>query len=212
MKTNKRKYDSTRRKKQARETRRQIVAASRDLFIQNGYAATTMEAIAQKSEVAVETIYAAFRSKRNLLIQAVNISVVGDDDPLSLFERPQIKAVEMEPDPRLKIQMFSRQITDIMARIAPLFQVMRNVAKTDPAISDILADVLQGRFEGMEHFISLLIQTGQIDRDSDTQLIAETVWALSSAEVYSLLTQDRGWSNEKYQDWLAETLRKLLIP
>ena len=211
-KQTKRKYDSPRRKAQARETQHQILDAARELFIARGFAGTTITAIAQQSNVAAETIYANFGNKRNILVRVVDVSITGDDEPISLLERPQVKAVEAELDPKQQIQMFASQIADIMSRVAPLFQVMRAAAKTKPEIAAILEKLLNGRLHGMEHFVHALAQHSPLRADLEEQAINETVWALTSAEVYNLLTIDRGWSGEQYKTWLAGMLTRLLLP
>lgn len=208
----KRKYDSTRRKKQARETQRQIVAAARELFITYGFAGTTIEAIAQNASVAVETIYATFGSKRNILTRVVDVSVTGDDQPIPLLERSQIKAVEAESNPKKQIQMFAGQIAQIMERVAPLFQVMRSVAKTEPEIAQVLEELLNSRLHGMEYFIRGLRQHSSLRSGINEQIIIETVWAVTSAEIYNLFTLDRGWSREQYEHWLGELLIRYLLP
>jgi AcrR family transcriptional regulator len=208
----KRSYNSSRRKQQARETRRQIVEAARDLFIMRGYAGTTIAAIAQQASVAAETIYATFGSKRNILARVVDFSVVGDDEPVPLLDRPQIKAVGEVSDQGQQITLFASEIQDIMSRVAPLFQVMRTAAKTEPEIANLLEETLSSRLQGMSHFVGALVGRGPLRTDLDEQTAIETVWALTSAEVYSLMTVDRSWSAEKYQTWLADTLTRLLLP
>jgi len=211
-KPTKRKYDSSRRKQQARETQRQIVASAHELFITYGYVGTTIEAIAQKANVAVETIYATFGSKRKILARVVDVSVTGDDESIPLLERPQVKAVEAEPNPKLQIQMFASQITEIMARVAPLFQIMRTVANIEPEIARVLEELLNGRLQGMGHFISSLGYQGSLRAELDERTMIETVWALTSAEVYNLMTLDRGWSQERYENWLVKMLIRILLP
>lgn len=212
MKPSKRKYDSTRRKKQARETQRQIAVSARELFIKYGFAGTTIEAIAQKANVSVETVYATFGNKRNILERVVEVSITGDDEPIPLMERSEIKAVEAENDPKLQIQMFAGQITVIMARVAPLFQVMRTVAKIEPDIAKALEELLNGRLQGMAYFVSALRKYDSLRTGLDERTIVETVWTLTSAEVYNLLTLDRGWSNEQYETWLVDMLIRFLLP
>jgi TetR/AcrR family transcriptional regulator of autoinduction and epiphytic fitness len=211
-KLTKRKYDSSRRKQQARETQRQIVIAARELFIAFGYAGTTIEAIAQKANVSVETVYAIFSNKRNILARVVDFSVTGDDEPIPLLERPHVKAVEAEHDPKLQIQMFANQMSEIMSRVAPLFLVMRTVAKTDVEIAQVLEELLNGRLQGMGHFVRTLAQYGSLRPGLDEGTTIETVWALTSAEVYNLLTLDLGWTSKQYEHWLAEMLIRLLLP
>ena len=212
QKQTKRKYDSSRRKAQARETQHQIMTAARELFISRGFAGTSIKAIAQHANVAAETIYANFGNKRNLLARVVDVSVTGDDEPIPLLERPQVKAIEAELDPTQQIQMFASQMADIMSRVAPLFQVIRSASKTKPEIAALLKELLNGRLQGMEHFVHALAKHGSLRGDMEEQDITETVWALTSAEVYNLLTLDRGWSDEQYATWLAGILTRLLLP
>lgn len=210
-KPTKRTYNSSRRKEQARLTNRQIVEAACKLFTERGYSGATIEAIAQEAGVSVETVYATFGSKRAILLRLIDISIVGDDEPVPLLQRPGPQAVQQEKNQRRQIQMFARDMQEIMERMAPLFGIMRAAAKTEPDISEILQNLLESRVHGMEEFIHYLSANGSLRTNIAPGEIAETVWAISSAEVYSLLTVDRGWSSDQYEQWLAKTLTKLLL-
>jgi len=207
----KRRYDSSRRKQQARQTRRQILDAARQLFIERGYSGATIEAIAQAAGVATETVYASFGSKRAILSRLVEISVGGDERPIPLLERPGPQAVRREPDQPRQIQMFASQIAEIMTRVAPIFAVMNAAAKTAPEIAELLDRLLAERLGGMTHFISALSVHGGLRDGLDASTAAETVWALTSAEVFNLLTIERSWSKEQYAAWLADSLTRLLL-
>jgi AcrR family transcriptional regulator len=210
-KPTKRTYNSSRRKEQARLTNRQIVEAARKLFIERGYSGATIDAIAREAGVSAETVYATFGSKRAILLRLVDISIVGDDEPVPLLQRPGPQAVQQEKNQQRQIQLFARDMQEIMGRMAPLFGIMRVAAKTEPDISEILQNLLNGRVHGMEEFIRYLTVNGSLQADLTPGEAAETVWAISSAEVYSLLTIDRGWSGDQYGRWLAKTLTKLLL-
>jgi AcrR family transcriptional regulator len=208
----KRKYDSSRRKAQSLETQLQIVEVARRLFINRGYSGTSIESIAREAGVAPETIYSLFGNKRAVLSRVVDVSVVGDGEPIPLLVRSQIREVEFEKDQSRQIQMFASRIQMIMLRVAPLFEVMRNAAKTEPEIKNVLKNYLEGRLQGMGYFIDCLLANGPL-RDNLSKLTAtETLWAITSAEVYNLLTIDRGWSSEEYETWLANILTRLLLP
>ena len=207
----KRRYDSSRRKQQARQTRRQILDAARQLFIERGYSGATIEAIAQAAGVATETVYASFGSKRAILSRLVEISVGGDERPIPLLERPGPQAVRREPDQPRQIQMFASQIAEIMTRVAPIFAVMNAAAKTAPEIAELLDRLLAERLGGMTYFISALSEHGGLRDGLDASTAAETVWALTSAEVFNLLTIERSWSKEQYAVWLTDTLTRLLL-
>jgi AcrR family transcriptional regulator len=210
-KKTKRHYNSTRRKAQARETRLKIVEAARKLFTEYGYSGATIEAIAQEAGVATETIYAVFGNKRAILARLIDISVGGDDEAIPLLERPGPQAVLQEPDPRQQLHLFAHDISTILERMAPIFEIMRLAAKTEPDIADLLQNLLRERLHNMEIFVQSLSKHGLLrDRLTETQA-AETVWTLTSPEVFRLLIADRGWSREQYSQWLADALVRLLL-
>ena len=210
-KPTKRRYNSKRRKEQARLTNRQIVEAARKLFIERGYSGATIEAIAQEAGVAPETVYANFGNKRSILSKLIDVSIVGDDQSIPLLQRSGPQEVQQEKNQHRQIQLFARGMQEIMGRMAPIFGIMRLAAKTEPDISEILQNVLEMRVHGMEEFIQYLTANDSLEDGFAPGEAAETVWAISSAEVYSLLTLDRGWSGEQYEQWLAKMLTKLLL-
>jgi len=208
----KRTYDSSRRKKQARQTRQQIIEAARTLFTSHGYTGATIEAIAQEAGVAVETIYATFGNKKEILSSLIGVSLVGDDDPTPLLQRQGPLNTLQEIDQHRQIQYFASDMTKIMGRVAPIFEVMRSAAKTEPDISIMFQKILSDRLEGMKVFIHALLSNGPLHDGLNLEYAAETTWALSSGEVYTLLVVDRGWSVEKYSHWLDSALSKVLLP
>lgn len=208
----KRKYNSSRRKAQSRETQAQIAEAAQKLFIERGYAGTSIESIAKEAGVAPETVYALFGNKRAILARVVDVAVVGDSDPVPLLVRAEIREIENETDQTRQIQMFAKRIQKIMARVAPMFEVMRSAAKTEPEINGMLKKYLDGRIQGMTYFADCLLANGPLLNNMSKLTAVETLWTLTSAEVYNLLRKDRGWSAEEYEFWLSQTLTRLLLP
>ena len=139
----KRKYQSRRRQEQAQETKRRILAAALKLFTQYGYAGATIEAIAQEAGVSPLTVYAAFGNKLTILSDLIGVSVGGDDQPIPLLQRAGPQSVLQEKNPINQVQWFARDITDILERMAPIFEIMRMAAKTEPDIADALDRVLE---------------------------------------------------------------------
>lgn len=208
----KRKYDSSRRKAQARQTRLQIVEAARRLFVERGYAGATIEAIAQESGVAQETVYANFGSKRKILAFLLDISVGGDDQPVRILDRPKPQAVLHDTDQHRQLELFSQDISEILARAAPVFEIMRSAAKTEPEIAKLIEKMLQERLQNMTRFAQGVEANGPLRDRLDTAQAGEITWAMTSPELFTLLIVDRGWSKEKYAQWLADTLTRLLLP
>lgn len=207
----KRPYNSTRRRAQADQTRQQIVEAARKLFPVYGFAGTTMEAIAQEAGVAAETVFAIFGSKRAILVQLVNVAVGGDEQPIPLLQRPGPQGVLQETDPVLQIQRFARDITQIIERVAPVFQVLRAAARTEPDIADLLKTILDRRLQNLAVFVHHLAAHAPLRAGLDEPQAADMVWTLTSPEVFSLLTTDRGWSEDQYSSWLGSSLVRLLL-
>ncbi len=212
MAKSKRAYNSARRQAQARQTRQQIAEAARRLFTQRGYAGATIEAIAQEASVAPETIYAVFGSKRKLLSYLLDISVGGDDEPVGLLSRPGPQAVLQEQDQRRQLRLFASDITAIMERAWPVLEVMRVAAKTEPDIAELLQRSLRQRWQNMETMVQHVASNGPLRDGLTPAQAADTVWTLTSAEVFRLLTGDRGWTRDQYIAWLADSLIRLLLP
>jgi len=205
-------YNSSRRKEQALQTRHQIVEAARDLFIERGYAGATIDAIAQKAGVAPETVYAVFGSKRAILSRLFEVSLVGDDLPIPLLERRGPQAAMSETDQHRQIELFADDIYNIISRVAPLFEIMHAAAKTEPEIAEMLENILNARVQGMMAFVRALMKNGPLRSGVTPERAAETVWTLTSAEVFTLLKTNRGWSEEKHKQWLVDSLTRLLLP
>ncbi|MBN1964994.1 MAG: TetR/AcrR family transcriptional regulator [Anaerolineae bacterium] len=207
-----RRYQSTRRQEQARRTRQAITEAARQVFAARGYAGATISAIAAEAGVAAETVYAAFGNKRAILAHLVDVSVGGDDQPQPLLDRPFVQQTEQEPDQRQQCHLFAGQMRDIMARMAPLFDILRTAAKTEPDIAELRDHILRERREGMGHFVRAVAAHGPLREGLSLEAAGETVFALSSGELFTVLTGDLGWSGEQYAAWLAATLIATLLP
>jgi AcrR family transcriptional regulator len=211
----KRKYDSSRRKAQALETHTQVLEAAQNLFIERGYLGTSIESIAQKAGVAPETVYSVFGNKKAVLSQVFNLSVVGmagdDDNPVPLAVRSYIEDIEAERNQTRQFQMFAKRIQIIMPRTAPILEVMRGAARTEPEIANLLKKYLDDRLHRMGYFIDCVLANGPLRKGIGKTTAAEMVWGLTSAEFYNLLIADLNWSEEEYEVWLADTLIRLLL-
>jgi len=208
----KRVYRSSQRQSQARETRKQIIEAARELFIERGYVGATIEAIAQQAGVASETVFAVFGNKRAILVALVDISVGGDDQPISLLNRPGPQSVMSESDPIRQLHLFARDISEILERVAPIFEIMRMAAKTEPDIAELLKKLLAERYNNLALFVRQLASHCPLREELNVDQAVEIVWAITSPELFILLTSDREWSNESYIQWLGDTLTRLLLP
>lgn len=208
----KRKYDSSKRQARARETRAQIIEAAKELFIRNGYTRTTITAIAKVAGVAPETIYSMFGNKSAILTGTMNGFIPSDGNPVPEFVRASIQEVESEKNQKRQIQLFAERMRRIMEQSASLIEVLRVAAKTEADMESLLNKYLHGRFQGMGFFIDCLLANGPLHSRMDKLTATETIWALTSVEVYNLLVFDRSWSADEYETWLTQTLSRLLLP
>jgi AcrR family transcriptional regulator len=207
-----RKYNSTRRQAQARQTRLQIAEAARVLFLEKGYAGTTIEAIAEKAGVAPETIYATFKNKRNVLAFLFDISIGGDDEDIRLLDRPNPQAVLKETDQHHLLTLFARDITKILHRAAPIFEILRIAAKTEPEIAELVQRLLRERMVNMNMVAKQVAANDPLREGLTRAQAAELLWSMTSPELYLLFSRDRGWTDEQYNHWLTDTLIRLLLP
>jgi AcrR family transcriptional regulator len=204
-------YDASRRRAQAEETKRAIVQAAHLLFVERGYSRTTIDAIARRAGVAVETVYASFGSKRAVLARVMNVAVVGDEAPVALLDRQAVQSVLQTKDRRKQIEMFAHGIREIMERAGPIFQVMRGAAPAEPEIAALLRGFLEKRREGMQFFLDALLRNGPLRPGLSPEEAVDTIWTISSSEVHQLLAGDRGWDGGRYERWLAKSLSLLLL-
>ena len=207
-----RKYDSSRRQSQARQTRLQIAEAARVLFLERGYGGTSIEAIAKKAGVAVETIYATFKNKRNVLSFVFDIAIGGDDEDIRLLDRPDPQAVLNETDQYRQLTLFASDITKILHRAAPVFEILRIAAKTEPEIAELVQRLLRERLVNMTMVAKSVASNGALREGLSRARAAELIWSMTSPELYLLLTRDLNWTDEQYSQWLTDTLIQLLLP
>ena len=196
---------------QARETRRQIATAARGLFIEYGYSGTTIDAIASDASVSPETIYSIFGSKKKILWHLMDISIGGDDQDVHLLDRPDPQKVLRETDPARLVQKFSRDITDILTRAAPMMEVLRSAAKSDHDLDDLVQNLLKERLENMTRVVQQIAKNKGLRKELDIPRAAQLVWTITSPEVFLLLTRDQHYSREDFIAWLQATLSRLLF-
>lgn len=209
---NKREYRSTRRQEQARQTRIRIIEAARRLFTERGYSGATIEAIAAEAGVAVETVYAIFGAKLEIIKALVQVSVTGDDLPIPLLQRPEVLAVRELASQQAVVEKWAGDIARIMSRMGAVFAILNSAAPLEPEIAALLDKILQDRLAGIGFFIDQLIRTGPLRQGLGREQAVDTAWAVSSAEVYNLLTIRRGWDQVVYTRWLAGSAARLLLP
>jgi AcrR family transcriptional regulator len=206
-------YRSVLRAEQAQLTRDRILDAAESLFLTYGYGATTISIIAKQAQVAVDTVYATFGSKKGALKSLMDVRVVGDDQPVPLLERDEPVAAVAEPDQHQRVHMVTAGIAAIHERARRIDDLMLSAAGSDPEIAALRADIQQRqRLEGMQHAVAAIKGTDGLRPDLDDFRAADILWALAGPDVHRLLRDQRGWTADEYRDWLADTTKALLLP
>jgi TetR/AcrR family transcriptional regulator, regulator of autoinduction and epiphytic fitness len=207
----KRPYDNSRRLAQARATRLKVIETAKDLFIEKGFPATTLESVADAADVPLPSLYRLFKSKRALLAAVLDTSFGGDDQPLAFVDREAVQAALHEADSRRLLEAFARIATELLERSSAIQLVLASAAHVDPEAADLWADIRQQRHTGQSRIIAALVERGALDPDLEPSEAADIVYLLMSPDTYRILTLERGWKPEQFQKWLARSLCSTLL-
>jgi len=193
----------TRRQQQAAETRALVLEAATTLFAERGWAATGMRDIATQAGVAVQTVYAGFASKSDVLLAAIDAGVVGDTQAVPLSDRPEFAALAIGSVAD-RVAVAARLLAGINQRTWSLRRALTEAAGGDPLLA-AKAEELQRRRranvrEGLE-----LMSGGAVEED-----VVDALWVVTDADAFRLLTGTGGRSVEDYERWLAVTITRLL--
>jgi AcrR family transcriptional regulator len=201
-----------RRARRAAETRLRIVQAAAKLFVERGYAATTIDAVASEADVAVETVYARFKNKRNLLEAYLDVSIVGDAAPVPLLDRPEVQAVAAAADQREQVRLAAGIMRGVLERNAPVHAVLRTAIAVSPELDPLIDEDEARRNASLRAFVKMLSSRGPLRDGLSIADATDRVSALANPETYAYLTRRRGWTAARVQRWLEESLTLLLLP
>lgn len=194
-----------------RRTRTAVVEAARDLFIERGYGGTTIEAISEASDTPQATVYRLFSSKLGILKAVLDVSIAGDDQAVALLDRPHVRALLGDADPRRQLTGFAAMVGDLMARAAPVHRILADAARSDQDAAALLAEIARQRSEGQKRIARSLARGGSLRAGLRERDAADIIHALASPEVWGLLVVDRGWSAGRYETWLRDILIDQLL-
>jgi AcrR family transcriptional regulator len=204
-----RRYDSTLRKEQARTTQRTILKAAHDLFVAQGYGRTTIADVARRAGVSVETVYGAFGNKATLLHRVWDVTIGGDDEHVAYHDRPEVRALLGEPDLARRLERQAALFTATARRIVPFLLAVHGAAGSDPAAAEMLAEIHRQRLVGMGVMAKAAAATGQLAVSEDE--CRDVIWATTDGGLWQRLTNERGWSDEQFERWLAQVWTRALV-
>ena len=207
-----RRYDSRGRQEQAGRSRWAMLQAARRLFLDRGYAATTMPAIAAAAGVSVQSVYKAFGNKAALLKAVFDVAIAGDDEPVPVLQREALGRVRAEPDPYRKLLLYGEFVAEVTPRHVPIQLLARAAATADPEAAGVWDQLRAERLAGLTLFARALHRDGHLRPGVSVDEARDLLWTYNSPELYELLVLQRGWTPQRYGRWLADALTAALLP
>jgi AcrR family transcriptional regulator len=207
----KRAYRSPLRKSHATRTQRAIVDAATRLFVDTGYGAASVDAIAAAAGVSRATVFAAVGGKAELLKRVYDVALVGDDQPVALPDRAEARAIRAEPDPGRYLERYAGMLADLGGRVARVYEAVRGAASADPEVRPVWDKIQEERRIGAAHVVADTASKGPLRAGIDEVAAADVVWVLNDPGLYHLLVNVRGWPVERYRDWVASSLQHELL-
>src|SRR5215469_5344110 len=205
----KRRYDAPRRRRAAARTRAAILDAARELFTERGYTATPMTAIADRAGVALDTVYASVGRKPELARLLIETAISGTDHAVPAEQRDYVKAVRAATDAGTKIDLYAAAVAATAPRLALVHSIIQQAAPARPELAAMWREIAERRAANMRRFVADLATVARLRLDPDQA--ADIVWATNANEMYQLLVGQRDWTPERYERFLADTWRRLLL-
>lgn len=205
----KRKYSSAVREEQAARTRTRILDAAAELFLERGYARTTMKDIAVQADVARDTVHAIFGSKARVLTALIDHRLVPDGSVTNVTQLPEALAIKDEVDQRKQIELFAKFIAGISTELRPVFEILRTASAVEPEMAKVFEEMDRYRMINMQTYAKWIAARGPLR--VNTRRAGEIIWAIASPDVSRMLCEEIGWTESQHARWLADTLIRTLL-
>ena len=205
-------YTSPLREQQATATRRAVLEAARQLFIAQGYGATTVEQIAQRAGVSKPTVFTAVGNKQTVLRAVRDTAIAGDDQPVPVAQRPATDRIRAEPDQRQAVELLAQHLTGVASRYAQIHEVLHAAADGgEEDLRELWEAEENQRLTGAQFWIEVLTGKGPLRPGLGHSDAIDVMWLLMSPDNYYRLVHRRRWAKQTYQRWLAATITQLLL-
>jgi AcrR family transcriptional regulator len=204
-------YTAPKRAAKAAATRRAVLDAARELFVQRGYSATAVSDIAARAGVSVDTVYASVGRKPVVLRELVETALSGTDHAVVAQQREYVMAIREAPTAREKLTIYAAAVVKIQQRLAPVFMALRDAAVDDPACAALWTEISDRRARNMREFAADLRETGELRDDLSDDEVADIVWSMNAAEYWVLLVHQRHWTPKRFGEWLADAWARSLL-
>ncbi|MEU7613955.1 TetR/AcrR family transcriptional regulator [Micromonospora sp. NPDC049204] len=190
----------------SRQTRRRILQAAYELFVDQGYGATTLQGIAERAGVAVQTIYFAFGNKPSLLKELVDVTIAGDDEPIPTMQRAWFRDALAADTAEAQLRAHVSGTCEVLQRVAPIMDVLRAAGAQDPSLAGMWQQDTDPRLEVQTAAARSLIAKPGATADLTVEHAADLLYGLLSPELYLLFIRDRGWTPDRWEQWVYDTL------
>jgi AcrR family transcriptional regulator len=204
-------YNADGRRAQGSATRLAVLEAARELFLANGYARTSIPAVARAASVSPELIYKRFGPKPALLKAVFDVSVAGDDDPVTLEDRDLIKQLQADHDGAHIIATYAAFYARTQARTAPILLLARQAAAADPQAAEVWDQMNAERLTGMTHFAADLHRKRLLRKGVPARKARDILWAYTSVELYELLVIRQEWTIRMFREFMTQALSAALL-
>jgi AcrR family transcriptional regulator len=206
-----RRYDSTRRRAQAAATRRDILETAKVMFEEQGYAGTTMPAIAAQTGVAAKTVYSGFGTKSGVLHAVWDMALGGDDSQTPVAAREWYREVLHEPDPVRQLQLNAHNSRVVKERIAAILDVIRNAAQLDPAVAALWQTIQTEFHDNQRVIVETLRQKEALKQGLSIAAATDILWTLNHPNTWQLLVGERKWTANRFEKWFAASACEQLL-
>lgn len=179
--------------------------------MEHGYRATTVAAVARVAHVHIDTVYQLVGRKPQLITELVEQALSGTDHAVAGADRDHVTAMRATPHAADKSRIYAAAMSKTQERLAPLFLARRDASTTDDEARMIWRQISDRRALNMRRLVGDLAETGELRGGLTIDDAADTVWATNSPELYVLLTAERGWTAERYEQWLTDSWTLLLL-
>jgi len=197
------------RQAQIAQTEQRIIAAATELFLADGYVATTLEAVAKRARVGARTVYVRFGTKAALFKRVVDVAIVGDTEPIDVLGRDWMQAALTAPTAAERVAAGAAVGRQIMERTGALFAVAQQAAAVEPLIAGAWQQGREQSRQAQAVFWTRMAEDGLLDPAVDLAWLIDTASILAAAETYLLITRMTGWNLDAYQDWLVTMWTRL---
>ena len=210
-----RQYLSPHRADQARVTRRTIVDAAASLFSARGYAAVSIDAIAEAAGVSRATVFASVGGKPVVLREAFRVAfgrAAGDEDtPMPFVDRPRSRAVRSIASARGHLAGYAALIAEVFAQMSGVYEAIREGSRSDADVGALWTEINDERRRGAATIVADVRTRATLRRGLMAERAADVVWVLNDPGVFHVLVHSRGWTPEQYAAWLSRALEAELL-